>query len=182
MRHFAVECIKSYRNVGIAVAKRLHCGIYAFCSIRPARQIKHNHERVLHTIRSNVTAVSRLDYFNVVWNINPDGLITNYQTQVEVIKQLARSGKKLILLTSAPKVWQTQVTDFLGISQVFESVYTGEDFGQKAEIFSILAQRYQPEKIISVGDQRESDIDPADALGMETLLVTNPNDLEKLFL
>ncbi len=124
--------------------------------------------------------IIRQQYFDVVWNINPEGIIFNYQASPETITKIAQTGKKLILLTSGPKVWQKQVIEFLGIGQYFESVYTGEDFGQKAEIFSMLAQRYQPNKILSVGDQENTDILPAAALGLKTLLVKSPNDLAKL--
>ena len=126
-------------------------------------------------------SITRKQYFDEVWNINPQGIVFNYQIPVEAITKLAQIGKKLILLTSAPQVWQQRVTEFLGINQYFESVYTGEDFDQKTEIFSMLAQRYQPSNILSVGDQETTDISPAAALGLSTLLVQNPNDLERLF-
>lgn len=126
--------------------------------------------------------ISREDYFNIVWNLNPENLIANYQTQVEVIKQLAKTKKKLILLTSGPKVWQQQVISFLGLDGCFESIYTGESFMQKEEIFQMLSERYDPEKIISVGDQENTDIIPAATFGCNTLLVQNPSDLKKLLL
>lgn len=126
--------------------------------------------------------ISREDYFNIVWDLNPENLISNYQTQVEVIKKLGKTGKKLILLTSGAKVWQRQVIKFLGLNDCFESIYTGESFTQKEEIFQMLSERYNPGKIISVGDQENTDIIPAAAFGCNTLLVQNPNDLNKLLL
>lgn len=126
--------------------------------------------------------ISREDYFNIVWNLNPENLITNYQTQAEVIKQLAKTGKKLILLTSGAKIWQQQVISFLGLDDCFESIYTGESFTQKEEIFQMLSERYQPGKIISVGDQEKTDILPAATFGCNTLLIQNPSDLNKLLL
>ena len=125
-------------------------------------------------------SITRKQYFDAVWNIDPRGMIFNYQEPVRTILRLAQTKKKLILLTSAPQIWQRRVTDFLGISQYFESVYSGEDFGQKEEIFSILAQRYSPGKILSIGDQEEMDIQPAAALGCKTFLVQNPNDFRRL--
>ncbi|MFH1280673.1 MAG: HAD family hydrolase [Candidatus Beckwithbacteria bacterium] len=124
--------------------------------------------------------ITRKQYFDEVWDIDPQGIVFNYQIPVEAITKLSQTGKKLVLLTSAPQVWQQRVAKFLGIRQYFESVYTGEDFSQKEEIFSMLAQRYEPFKILSIGDQEPTDIAPAAALGLSTLLIRNPNDLERL--
>lgn len=126
--------------------------------------------------------ITREEYFNNVWNINPQNLISNYQVQVDVVKQLSKTGKKIVLLTSAAKVWQQQVINFLGLTDYFESIYTAESFTQKGEIFQMLSERYRPEKITSVGDQEKTDIIPAAAFGCKTLLVQNPNDLKKLLL
>lgn len=125
-------------------------------------------------------AISREDYFNIVWDIEPQGLVYNFQIAAQTVKKISESGKKLVLLTSAPKVWQEKVVEFLGINNLFEAIYTGEDFSQKEEIFSMLAQRYEPFKILSIGDQETTDIAPAAALGLSTLLIRNPNDLERL--
>lgn len=124
--------------------------------------------------------ITRKQYFDEVWDIDPQGIVFSYQIPVEAVTKLSQTAKKLILLTSAPQIWQQRVTEFLGISQCFESVYTGEDFNQKKEIFSMLAQRYEPSKILSIGDQEPTDIAPAAALELSTLLVSNPNDLERL--
>ncbi|MCX6816461.1 MAG: HAD hydrolase-like protein [Candidatus Beckwithbacteria bacterium] len=126
--------------------------------------------------------ITREDYFNIVWNINPKNLIANYQTQAETVKQLSKTGKKLILLTTAAKVWQEQVINFLGLTDCFESIYTGESFTQKEEIFKILSERYRPENITSVGDQEITDIIAAAAFGCKTLLVQSPNDFERLLI
>lgn len=45
---------------------------------------------------------------------------------------------------------------------------------------TLLAGRYKPENIISVGDQYETDLKPAQKLGMRTLQVKNPKDLKPL--
>ena len=87
---------------------------------------------------------------------------------------------KLILVTSAPKVWQQQVTKYLGIEQFFESIYTGEDFKTKTELFQMLSRRYQPGNITSVGDQDITDIQPAIRFGIKGFLVNSPEDLENI--
>lgn len=153
------------------------------CSIIAAQQILQeglNNPIGISQYLSERYTISREDYFNIVWNISPKEIIQNFQKAVEVVATIAKGDKKLILVTSAPKVWQQQVLNYLGLTEIFESVYTGEDFKQKPEIFSMLAERYLPTNILSVGDQLKTDIQPAVELGFQTFLVANPNDLEKL--
>ena len=126
--------------------------------------------------------ITRENYFNVVWNIDPEGIVRDFEEATEVVKELAGSGKKLILLTSAPKVWQEQVIKFLGLEKCFTEIYTGEDYGQKREMFVKLSQRYDSDGILSIGDQLVTDIQPAQELGMETFLVNSPSDLKNLLL
>jgi FMN phosphatase YigB (HAD superfamily) len=82
---------------------------------------------------------------------------------------------KLILLTTAPKVWAERVLAYLGIAEYFEDLYTGEKFGQKDEIFRIIAGRYQ--NATSIGDQIETDILPARAVGIKGIRVAVSGDL-----
>lgn len=122
--------------------------------------------------------ISRADYFDIVWDINPEGIIKNFETPRRKVSELSNSGKKIILLTSAPQIWQKRVVEYLGLQGLFESVYTGETFGTKEEIFKMLSQRYKPEKIVSIGDQEKTDIFPAEKYGIRGVLVKNPSDLK----
>lgn len=125
--------------------------------------------------------ISRLEYFNSVWNIYPAKIIKNNNQATKIISLLKRKSQlKIILLTSAPRIWAYQVLKYLRIDKSFESIYTGEQYGQKEEIFALLAGRYKPENMISIGDQYETDILPAQKMGMRTLQVKTPNDLKKL--
>lgn len=125
--------------------------------------------------------ITRNEYFDVVWDIPPDGIIMNGDYAREVIPALKLNPQlKVILLTHSPAVWARQVLQYLGINDHFESVYSGDQHGQKDEVFELLAGRYNPENIISVGDQYETDIKPAERLGMRTLLVRSPEDIKQL--
>ena len=121
--------------------------------------------------------ISREEYFNMIWDIPPEKIVQNFEVAVEVLQKLKESELILILLTAAPMVWQQNVINYLGLSDLFSEIYTGETFGNKGEIFEQLAQRFSPTTTISIGDQLKSDIEPADALGFLTLLVKSPNDL-----
>src|SRR3990167_5970154 len=144
--------------------------------------------RILDEARNNSVGISvglaqrygitREDYFNVAWDIEPRGIVREYEIPVKLIKSL--SDKKKILLTSSPRVWQRRVAEFLGIKEHFERVYTGESFSQKDEVFARLCNEFGPAKIISIGDQAQTDIEPAEKLGMKTLLVSSPSHLIEL--
>jgi FMN phosphatase YigB (HAD superfamily) len=134
----------------------------------------------LSTFLTDRYGITREQYFNRVWDIESTGLIRNFDSAVCIVKQLAANGTKLILVTSAPKIWQERVCGFLGISECFECVYTAEQFKEKKEIFTVLAGRYDVTKIISVGDQKQTDIEPAEQLGMKSLLINSPEDLERI--
>jgi FMN phosphatase YigB (HAD superfamily) len=130
---------------------------------------------------SNRYNITRQDYFNEVWNIDPTLIIRNYEIPVRVMRKLKEdSNNKLILLTAAPSAWAKQVIGALGLTNTFELVFTGEQYGKKDEIFKRLAAWYEPNKITSAGDQLNTDIEPARRYGLQTLLVNSPNDLEQL--
>jgi len=125
--------------------------------------------------------ISRSEYFNITWDIDPKGILQN-PVDKEVIQRLKslKPDRKLILLTTAPKVWASRVLEILGVAPLFERIYCGEEYGKKDEIFEMLAGRYDPSKIISVGDQEETDLRPARERGMKTLQVKNPSEINQL--
>lgn len=121
--------------------------------------------------------IPRQVYFESVWDLDPEGLIELGDGIVDEIYRLSGgvfgSDKiKLVLLTSAPKVWMNNILNYLGLDEVFELKYTGEDFSDKIEIFELLAGRYNPRQILSMGDQLQTDIEPALDLGMNAKIVT----------
>jgi FMN phosphatase YigB (HAD superfamily) len=120
--------------------------------------------------------ITRSMFFDTVWNIDPKDIVKNYNFAQEVISSI-NPKVKLILLTSAPKIWAEKVLTFLGIKDKFETIYSGEDYKFKTEIFQKISRLYQPENITSVGDQEKTDIQPAADLGFKTLLIKNPQDI-----
>lgn len=122
--------------------------------------------------------ITREDYFNIAWDIEPEGVVREYEIPVKIIKSL--NDKKKILLTSSPRIWQRKVFEFLGVEGRFERVYTGEAFSRKDEVFTRLCNEFGSAKIISVGDQLQTDIEPAEKLGIRTLFVSSPSFLVEL--
>lgn len=123
--------------------------------------------------------IPRSMYFSEVWDINPEGVVTDYNDSVSALYELSRQNT-LILLTSSAKVWQEKVCRYLGISTLFAEIYTGEDFTTKDEVFSLLCSKYKKNKITSVGDQLKTDIEPAKAIGLGTLWIKEPKEITKL--
>lgn len=123
--------------------------------------------------------IKRKDFFDIVWKINPKDLIKNYETASVIIPLLKKSklNTKIVLLTSAPSVWAKSVLKLIGIEKCFENIYTGEQYDTKREIFEMLSIRYNPDNVISVGDQLETDILPAQKFGIKGFRVTQPENL-----
>lgn len=124
--------------------------------------------------------ITRKDFFDIVWNISPDSIVTNYEDAVKVITKMAESNVELILLTQAPSAWKNNVLAFLNINDLFSESYTGEDYMHKTEMFPMFAKTRSPLTILSVGDQLETDILPAKEQGFYTFHVNSPQDLLKL--
>lgn len=124
--------------------------------------------------------VPRQQYFDQVWDIDPANYIVRNQ-QLESELRQASGGKfgsekqKLVLLTASPRAWAKKIIEYLGLQGVFETVYTGETYGTKSEIFEMLSGRYSVEKVTSIGDQLGSDVAPATAIGMNGVLVYSPD-------
>lgn len=123
--------------------------------------------------------LTRGEYFDEVWNINPQGIISDFQESVETITELYKSNT-LILLTSSARVWQKNVCKYLGITSLFSQIFTGEDFKSKDQVFKKLQEKYKESVITSIGDQIETDINPAKKLGFNTLWIKSPTEIIKL--
>lgn len=174
---------------GSSLEKRVRENATAFiatrenCSIDQANAVYESGvaDRIgLSNYLSRRYGISRNDYFDSVWNIDPSPIVEQYDIPVTVLRELKQTTAKPILLTSAPRVWMKRVFETLGIGDVFELTYSGEQFGTKNEIFARLAGWYTPANVISIGDQEQTDIVPAKAYGFRTLLVSSPADVQNL--
>lgn len=134
----------------------------------------------LSAFLANRYGIDRRQYFDEVWNIDPEGIAESFQVSPEVIRELKakRPNVKLVLLTSAPRSWAERLLRFIDVRDAFELIFTGEQYKTKKDVFNMLSQRYDSSKILSVGDQEATDIQPAKELGMRTLLVKSPIDIK----
>lgn len=121
--------------------------------------------------------LDRYEYFNSVWNIDPEKFLSFDPG----LKQLLNNLKKtfnLVLLSDAPRVWIDKVLTSFEIINVFEKqIFSGESDTRKefGNAFSTIIEtlKLKAEHCISVGDQEETDIIPANKLGMTTIYVGN---------
>lgn len=125
--------------------------------------------------------ISRENYFNQTWNIDPRVVIDNrYNKAVLFLREAVKLGKKLVLLTSSPRIWQKAVASYLAIEDLFSEVITGESFKLKEEVFIRIKKIYGADKVFSIGDQLETDINPAINLGMGAFLITDQDNYIRL--
>lgn len=125
--------------------------------------------------------VTRNDFFDEVWDINPEGIVNEFEIPVSVIKALFKANKNLILLTAAPKIWKKKVLSYLSIDEYFTTKFSGDMFESKSEIFKALSDKLDVSKTLSIGDQLETDIKPAQDLGMSVYWVKRPREVENIW-
>lgn len=125
--------------------------------------------------------IPKKDFYESVWNIDPQSIVVNYQEAVEVITELANRNIELILLTQSPQIWQSNVFTFIGLNNLFAKIFTADSYINKSEVYSQIAKTKNPKTILAIGDQLESDILPAQELGFFTFLVSSPKDLKNIF-
>lgn len=117
------------------------------------------------------------------WKLDPTMIIQNTAFSQYVIPELSQNGKKLYLVTAAPTIWAITALEYLRLSNFFTHVYGLEDFEiSKWEIFEqILRETHlEAHNMISIWDQIETDIIPAQILWLQTLLIEKQDDLQKL--
>lgn len=117
------------------------------------------------------------------WEISPNDIIENIVSTQKIIPILKEEGKSLFLVTAAPRVWAVKALEFIAIKHYFDEILTLEDYWHnKQEAFVKIRTKtgIASKDLISIGDQIHSDIIPARALWMQSLLVSWPQDLHKL--
>ena len=118
----------------------------------------------------------REDYFDYVWDVEANVFIETHKDLNNILRKLDKEFK-LILISDAPQVWIDNVLGRLGITYLFEKeIFSGDGNNRKSfgNRFNGISQYYNilPERIISVGDQENTDIIPARNLGFKTILIS----------
>lgn len=125
--------------------------------------------------------INRIEYFNSVWNINPKGLVKPTPELRSFLSRLIDRGYNIVIVSDAPRVWITNVLEYLKIADFFDGkIFSGESDNRKAfvNIFDNLMKRlnYQPKDCIVIGDQEKTDIIPAKESGATAIFVNNQKE------
>lgn len=116
--------------------------------------------------------IPRARYFATTWDLQPSEFITHDPRLSQVIGNLSiRRG----VLSSAPKIWVDRTLKHLGVDRDFDPIYTGELRIRKPQPAAfrqfMKAWKLQAAQIIAIGDQEETDILPAQSIGMRTMRI-----------
>jgi FMN phosphatase YigB (HAD superfamily) len=144
-------------------------------------QAVNEYERIRNTYKGEVSLgieaeyeIDRYEFFADTWGkLDPADYIDTNAALPEVFNALRG---KIALLTAAPRVWAVKVLAYLNLEAAFgDRVYTGEPNVRKPnpQIFRQIANDFEVEaaQVFSIGDQEESDIAPAQAVGMRTVRI-----------
>ncbi len=68
--------------------------------------------------------LSLSEYFNNVWNINPEWLIQYDKQTAEIFNELVSLGYYIYIVSEAPKIWITRVLSYLKINDIISGIYS----------------------------------------------------------
>lgn len=115
--------------------------------------------------------MDRYEFFAETWNLDPSQFIEK-ANRLPLIQSL---NGTTAFLTSAPRVWASEVLKYLNLGCYQDRLFTGEPDIRKPNplIFRQICDSFgfSPLEAISVGDQLATDITPAKSIGMKTVLV-----------
>ena len=118
---------------------------------------------------------SRQDYFDEVWNISAKGIITGDKSIKNILLDLAKKNK-LLLVSDGAKVWVKNALEELNIKNIFEeNILSGDGEKRKSlgNRFGEIPRRYNfsAKDIVVIGDQEKTDIIPAKKAGFKTVFI-----------
>ncbi|MBI4434975.1 HAD family hydrolase [Candidatus Uhrbacteria bacterium] len=174
----------SYRRSALRRRVRLNAGRFLMnrlgVTLARARRILGDIER---TYGEDVSigverrfSINRREYFRAVWNIPARGYVTVSPNLRRTIQHIRRQFD-VAVLSDAPSIWVHRVLRTLRIADLFRGrTFTGEGDDRKSfgNAFQRLIVRHHlnPRRCIVVGDQARTDIIPARAAGMQTILLS----------
>lgn len=115
--------------------------------------------------------IDRYEFFGETWNLDPSQFIQR-ANRLPLIQSLDGT---IAFLTSAPRVWASEVLKYLNLGDYQDRLFTGEPNLRKPNplVFRQICDSFgfSPLEAISVGDQLATDVMPAKSIGMKTILV-----------
>ncbi len=163
--------IPSFSNLRIAAEKAL--------SVDSAPDLKSIYEYVLK--ESGVSQdISATDLADLEWKTDL-GTMVPRRDMCEVVKNAADMGKRIVIVTDTyyhKERIERVVRDVAGISEYSDILISCESGTSKTQnLFDILIKNEEGRKILHIGDDEISDIEPAKKRGIETFRIYNGADI-----
>ena len=118
--------------------------------------------------------ISRTDYFNYAWDIDPRKHIEENENLQDIFKIISEKYS-IYLVSDAPLVWIKRVNSFFGIERYIKRICSGESDTRKVfgNRFTELIKELNvlPTDCTMVGDNEKEDILKAKEIGMNTIYV-----------
>ena len=119
--------------------------------------------------------IDRHVYFNFVWDIDAEKHVQLCKDIFPLLQELKKQYR-LVLVSDAPRIWVNNVLQYLGVSEIFgEDIFSGEGDVRKEfnNAFLEIAKKIgvEPRECVVIGDQEETDIVPANKVGMKTVFI-----------
>jgi len=115
--------------------------------------------------------IDKYEFFGETWNLDPTQFIKK-ANRLPLVQSLIGTPA---FLTSAPRVWASEVLRYLNLSDYQDRLFTGEPNIRKPNPLAFRqicdSLGFSPLESVSVGDQVITDISPAKLIGMKTILV-----------
>jgi len=133
---------------------------------------------------------SRKDYFKILDEVNPKGLITTHENCGKMLKIL-NQDHTLVTLSNSSKKSSIKTLEILKIKRFINRIYSSEDFNESKPSKNILRKiikdrNFNSKDTFFIGNSIEKDIIPAHKLGITTILfdpyVKHPNPKEANFI
>ncbi|MFB6208943.1 MAG: HAD family hydrolase [Candidatus Nanohaloarchaea archaeon] len=113
-------------------------------------------------------------YFRKVWGrLKASEHVGNYPENLE--RRMESLDPEVALLTNAPRQWATKVMEYLEITEQVDAAFYGNRKPKpQIEAFQEVLDSFEtfPENAMMIGDE-EIDIQPAEKIGMETVLIAS---------
>lgn len=121
--------------------------------------------------------------YDEMCRIDPSGQFYSHQEIHDLIQKLRKEGKKIVALTDSPENLSRRILAEAGFDPdndfdlylPFRREYGPPKLVEGDKVFTRIASHFQvePGRVLSIGDGYNSDIAPAQALGMKTCLVSD---------
>ena len=100
-----------------------------------------------------------------------------------ILEKLKNDSIQMLVITEDNRLITEKKLSTLGLAKYFDKIISSDDTGTmkpSEKYYEALLEDTSPEEIMVVGDNFEKDLKIPKELGMKTLLVEQPRDLEKI--